>query len=155
MNCPEVLEQLEPYVDGELTSDVRGQVEAHLAGCESCSKALEEEKLTWDALDAYSVPETPGVSASKVIHAARSRERRVQWVRLGFGIAAALLIMLAVWQTFGTGVHVDLSPEERQEIVTNLDVLENLEMLESLEVIENMDLLESDLPEILNGSEQG
>ena len=155
MNCSEVLEHLEPYLDGELTSDLRGQVEAHLTGCESCSRALEEEKLTWDALDAYSVLETPSLDASKIIHAARSRERRVQRVRLGFGIAAALLIMLAVWQTLGTGGHVDLSPEERQEIVTNWDVLDNLEMLESLDVIENMDLLESDLPEILNGSEQG
>ncbi|MCZ6692110.1 MAG: zf-HC2 domain-containing protein [Planctomycetota bacterium] len=155
MNCSEVLEQLEPYLDGELTSEVRGQVEAHLAGCENCSKVLEEKKLTWNALDAYTVPESPSVGASKIIHAARSRERRVGWVRLGFGIAAALLIMLAVWQTFGTGIDADLSPEERQEIVTNWDLLDNLEILESLEVIENMDLLESDLPEILNGSEQG
>lgn len=36
--CFEVLERLSDYVDGELTAEAKAQVDAHLAGCDACTK---------------------------------------------------------------------------------------------------------------------
>lgn len=36
--CFEVLAQLSDYVDGELTAADRAKVEAHLAGCDACTR---------------------------------------------------------------------------------------------------------------------
>ena len=38
VTCFEVLAQLSDYVDGELSADARSKVEAHLAGCDACTK---------------------------------------------------------------------------------------------------------------------
>jgi len=40
MNCSEIQERLSAYHDGELPSDVAGQVTAHFAGCSTCAKEL-------------------------------------------------------------------------------------------------------------------
>ncbi|NOZ39124.1 MAG: hypothetical protein GXP24_02715 [Planctomycetes bacterium] len=40
MNCSEIQERLSSYHDGELSSDVAGQVTAHFAGCSTCAKEL-------------------------------------------------------------------------------------------------------------------
>lgn len=36
--CFEVLERLSDYVDGELPPEAKAQVDAHLAGCDACTK---------------------------------------------------------------------------------------------------------------------
>lgn len=36
--CSQVLERLSDYVDGELAADARAQVEAHLHGCDACTR---------------------------------------------------------------------------------------------------------------------
>lgn len=36
--CFEVLAALSDYLDGELAADARAKVEAHLAGCDACTK---------------------------------------------------------------------------------------------------------------------
>jgi anti-sigma factor RsiW len=38
VDCFEVLAVLSDYVDGELEAGLRAQVEAHLAGCDACTK---------------------------------------------------------------------------------------------------------------------
>ena len=38
LRCRDVLSLLADYVDGELTTGARGQVEEHLRGCDTCEK---------------------------------------------------------------------------------------------------------------------
>lgn len=38
IRCMQVLEHLDDYVDGELSDTRRAQVEAHLRGCDWCTK---------------------------------------------------------------------------------------------------------------------
>lgn len=38
MRCGEVLAELSDYLDGELAAERRGQVEAHLRGCDVCER---------------------------------------------------------------------------------------------------------------------
>lgn len=38
LKCSQVLERLSDYLDGELPAAERTQVEAHLAGCDACTR---------------------------------------------------------------------------------------------------------------------
>lgn len=38
LRCSEVLEHLSDYVDGQLAATLRSKVDAHLAGCDNCSR---------------------------------------------------------------------------------------------------------------------
>ncbi|MDH5186715.1 MAG: zf-HC2 domain-containing protein [candidate division WOR-3 bacterium] len=40
MNCHWVKEKIFPYLDGEVTAEERGKIEAHLASCQSCAEEL-------------------------------------------------------------------------------------------------------------------
>ena len=155
MNCEDSRLRLGAYSDGELAGDDRSELEAHLEQCGPCRTSLEELRRTWDALDAYTVPEPRVPAASRILQRARARERRTRLVRVGSGIAAVLVVGILIWQLLGTGDSVLLSPADEQEIVTHWDVLDILELLESLEVLENMELLEEMSSEALNGSENG
>ncbi len=57
MNCEQATEQLGPYVDGELSSDVRGTLEAHLETCGPCRAEL--GKLRDMAADLAKPPGVP------------------------------------------------------------------------------------------------
>ena len=41
MNCADAIEQLGPYLDGELSTDDRAGLDAHLADCEWCRSELD------------------------------------------------------------------------------------------------------------------
>lgn len=155
MNCEESRLRIGAYIDGELTGDDRAGLEAHLEHCGPCRTSLEELQRTWDALEAYTVPEPKAPAASRILQAARAREGRARLIRVGSGIAAVLILGILIWQLMGIGGPLPLSPADELEIVTHWDLLDNLELLESLEVLENMDLLEEMSAETLNGSDSG
>lgn len=52
LSCGEVLARLSDYLDGELSPEARGQVEAHLRGCDGCSRFNGEFQFTVRALRA-------------------------------------------------------------------------------------------------------
>jgi len=50
MNCPDVQESLGLYIYGDLPAEERGSLEAHMAGCEGCRKALEDARRLHEVL---------------------------------------------------------------------------------------------------------
>lgn len=57
--CENIVNLLEGYLAGELTDALRAEVEAHLAGCDSCRRELR----LWEALR-----QTPSVPAPAILH---------------------------------------------------------------------------------------
>ncbi|MBK9519457.1 MAG: zf-HC2 domain-containing protein [Anaeromyxobacter sp.] len=53
LSCSEVLALLSDYLDGDLPAAARGQVEAHLRGCEGCTRFGGEFTTTVRALRAH------------------------------------------------------------------------------------------------------
>lgn len=49
MNCDTAKSQVFPYVDAELAAELRDEMEAHLAGCPSCQRLVEQELHFRDA----------------------------------------------------------------------------------------------------------
>ena len=40
-DCKETLDELEPYIDGELSADAKEHIHSHLDGCVDCQQAFE------------------------------------------------------------------------------------------------------------------
>ena len=51
--CGQVLDRLSDYLDGELSPEERGRLEAHLRGCEGCARFGGELRATVRALKAH------------------------------------------------------------------------------------------------------
>ena len=49
MNCAACERNLSAYLDDELTTDLRLEMEAHLDGCESCRSEFQAHEATWEA----------------------------------------------------------------------------------------------------------
>lgn len=113
-------ERLSDYIDGELDAAERRRVEQHLAGCETCSTALDELKgvIARAAALTDTAPEAdlwPGVAVR--INAPRSTQRRFSFT-FSFTLpqlAAAVLALMvlsaaAIWMARLGGDRTDFPP---------------------------------------------
>jgi anti-sigma factor RsiW len=46
MTCREMVELMSDYLDGALAEPVRARFEAHLGGCQGCTNALDQLRMT-------------------------------------------------------------------------------------------------------------
>jgi anti-sigma factor RsiW len=58
-NCPEAIALLVDYLEGRLPSDVRLDLEQHLAGCASCEAYVASYRSTVDLLHSLSEADLP------------------------------------------------------------------------------------------------
>jgi len=165
--CEVVRQRLIAHHEGELATEERLQVEAHLATCEDCTR---EAGLIRDALGrvlALPVPEPPagfwedfGATVRRRI-AAEHPPRPAPWARVAawlsqalrqrripaLAAATALGLLLVIGLVRTHRAPRDLPPvealmiSEDLAIGQNLEVLENLDVLEDVEVLERLDLL--------------
>ena len=145
MSCAERRETLVAYLDRELGPAERTQLEAHLAGCETCRLALEAERRLSGALASLGAVEPPADFEARFwARIARERETPAGWrerlftrrLALIFGGAAAAAVAAVLALRGPTDPDVDL------QIVANS---EDYELLEDpdLDLIEVVDVLEA------------
>ncbi|HZL73176.1 MAG TPA: zf-HC2 domain-containing protein [Planctomycetota bacterium] len=109
MTCDEAIRAIEAMIDREIDDDERMQLEAHLAGCETCRRETEERRAFSDRIgrdlnDAF--PPSTRATPRIVI-----RPRRSNWVRA----AAVILVGFAVgYVGSSTGVFRPASAEARE-----------------------------------------
>jgi len=114
MRCEDVLEQLTAFSSGELPTDSRQAVQAHLAGCAACRTALVRVDALAGVLAGAKTPPMPLGLASRVMATARQRQEAepvaawdlMRWWRLTsaptrFAAAAVLVVGLTVGLVMG------------------------------------------------------
>ena len=113
MNCSEIQEQLSAYHDGELSSEMREVVAAHIAGCETCASQLDDFKSLTNTFQGLTQPEVPptvwaGISTDldqksvgSTVERSRSAEpTRQSWLtyrRLALAASILLLVGAGFW----------------------------------------------------------
>jgi mycothiol system anti-sigma-R factor len=101
MNCKEVDGFLDAYLDGELESSQKLELEQHLSQCSECRAALEERRKfrSFFAANAprYKAPEELRAKISTI-----TRQKKYSWWRLTLICAAALLVaaLVITWTVF-------------------------------------------------------
>ena len=106
MRCRKVESQLAPYLDGLLDSADKRAVEAHVAECPPCRRALSDMRAARDVLHALSPVRAPASFAPRVKAAARAEAAGALYpallgghARLVLAVGAlALAVLLVGWQ---------------------------------------------------------
>lgn len=95
------------YVDGELSAEARGRVEAHLSSCAACGEQVQEERALQTRLAELRTVPLPAELERRVwerIRRAPGRRWRRPWPWLAAGLAASVVI--AVRWSGGEARHV-------------------------------------------------
>ena len=154
MNCAERRGALLAYLDGELPSTERAELEAHLESCDACRALLEAERRLSDALASLPASEPPrDFEARFWARIARERDAPVGWrerlftrrLAVVFGGAAAAVVAVVLALRGPAEPDVDLqivaNSEEDYELLEDpdLDVIEVVDGLENLDADQNGD----------------
>ncbi|HKJ70711.1 MAG TPA: zf-HC2 domain-containing protein [Gammaproteobacteria bacterium] len=97
MDCTRIRNRLDDYLDGQLEAAASTAVAGHLAECAECAERFREEEALRQALRDLPVPPPSGDLLAAARREADRRERgRRLWGAGGLGVAAALLLAVAV-----------------------------------------------------------
>lgn len=165
--CDDIRGRLLARHEGELATEERRQVEAHLATCEGCTREAGMIREALGRVQAMPVPEPPAGFWEDLEATVRRRiaaeppPRLAPWARVAawlgrslrqrripaLAAATALGLLLAIGLVRTHRAPRDLPPvealmvSEDLAIGQNLEVLENLDLLEEVEILERLDLL--------------
>ena len=73
MNCKSVIREISNYIDGELESALKLELEQHLGHCEDCKMVVDQTKLTVDVFCDSEPVELP-VDVKSRLHEALRRK---------------------------------------------------------------------------------
>ena len=104
MTCREIQSLMSRYIDGELTTEERAQVDAHLASCDACKQSFAQMQAINERIKGQlQTLDVPASLAARVTSSAQAMrkngqseqaDRQKKWYR--FAAAAVLVIGLAV-----------------------------------------------------------
>lgn len=148
-------EALAALAAGELEPSHRAQLEAHVASCADCARALAEARRVFAALEAP--PLEPSPSFDRALYARLDEADASLWSKVrawltpprlalaGAAVAVPLIVAVLVFPDepeLAAEVPVALLAEEDAiEVAENLELLEDLEVIENLDVAEDLELL--------------
>jgi anti-sigma factor RsiW len=101
MNCKEAEGFLDAYLDGELESSQRLELDQHLSECSECRAALEERRQ-FRSFFAANAPRYQAPSELREKISTITRQRKSSWWRQSWIYAAALLVvgLVVAWTVF-------------------------------------------------------
>jgi anti-sigma factor (TIGR02949 family) len=123
MECKDLQEQLQRYIDGELPADRRSAADAHVAGCADCRRLVREEQ-DWQqtvrrAASYYTAPEPLRVRITGMARRAATSPAPAAR-RRGWAMAASLLLAVALSSAVTTYVATPSSTALiEQEVVAS------------------------------------
>lgn len=102
MDCKQLQNQLDDYLDGTLAEAERQAIHAHLSACSTCQSVIAEEKDLRDMLRNLPVPPPSAGFADRALRIAVERNSQHHH-RAGFikGFGAAMAAGLALWVIVG------------------------------------------------------
>jgi hypothetical protein len=102
MNCLRI-DQIYPFIEGELSPDEKRAIEVHISSCHKCKKAVEERMLLVEASQSLPDWEVPrGLTQSILANIVPKRITFRDWlVTAAIGLSSAVLAFLAVYMVSG------------------------------------------------------
>lgn len=127
MNCQQILEQLDDYVDGESTAEAVRQIEEHLSGCTDCREELASLRLLLTATEALESEIEPGRDLwpgieSRIQEPQRGLLRGAWSSATWIGLAAAAVLVAAVTLQL-VRPEVEIAPQSVESAAAAVEVL--------------------------------
>ena len=164
MQCDEIKKLLPSFLDDELESEERTNIQVHLSSCVNCQNELKAYRRSWELLKQWPDVEpqlgyvsrfwtqlahehTPWYQEALVSIYSFVRQKRFLPV---FAAVSVFLIVgafsLPIFVSDSTNGHWTNFSSEDLELCENLDFAENLSIIEDLEFFEDMDVIEQISP---------
>lgn len=158
MICGWAKDNLLDFIDGELEASQVLMLKKHLEDCDRCSHEHEKILNAWKALDAWEDPMPPGHLRENILGSIY-RRRTPQGLQRIFSVAAVLLIVIGVAffyrgtdskryqertadnKSTAVQLHTDITEENENDIIANLQLLREKEFYDSLDKLEKIDYL--------------
>lgn len=101
MKCKKVKGLLSRFMDGEVSADLRPEIEAHMGICVNCRQELEDLHKAMALLKSVPVPPLPPYLFSRTVARLRAKPSTVRrWQELVWRMAAVLFVAIGI----GVGV---------------------------------------------------
>jgi hypothetical protein len=102
MNCLRI-DQIYPFIEGELSPDEKRSIEAHISSCSKCKNAIAERRLLVEASQSLPVWEVPqGLTQSILANILPKKITFRDWiVTAAIGLSSAVLAFLVVYLVSG------------------------------------------------------
>lgn len=145
MNCTELKNSLDDWLDGDLSPGQAAAVEAHAAGCPACQARLARARDLQARLRRLPAPEPDAALFDRALAAAAAHDlqrRRRTWLGAGGALAASLVLVIGVSASFQTGQLGQPGQPGLEEAIPGLDIALHEERDISL-VVESREELDS------------
>ena len=109
MNCETFKQNIDAWLDGELSQEIRQEMEKHADECGTCAHLLDQAQhlsvMCAEMNEGLSVPLPAQAAWRKAVRAEAKRRSRpmATWMRAAAGVAAALAVL--VGGTFGVRMN--------------------------------------------------
>lgn len=158
MICEWLKDNLFDCVEGEFDAPQVLILKKHLEDCDTCSREYEKILHAWKALDVWEDLMPPGHLQKNILRNIDPR-RKTQWSYGIVSVAAVLLIIIGVVffyrgtdskkyqeltadnKSTAVQLHTDISEENENDIIANLQLLREKEFYDSLDKLEKIDYL--------------
>jgi predicted anti-sigma-YlaC factor YlaD len=160
-HCHQKREELIDFVEGELSAERTGEIDAHLKTCKECAAYVESLKRTFSVLTEDTVPEPPPgywtYLPRRVRQQAGAGRRRRRILVFAPGIAALAVVLMLVWRgtrapapetTTLEMITAELATEDLLESVAASEVYEVMFMDAAAEEITSLDQYLSETEDI-------
>ncbi len=117
MQCQTVQHQLSEYMDGELRSGEKRQIQQHLAGCADCRNTLEEMRKAWNLLDVLPGPKPAPYLRTRILARlgdSKAPARRRWFEHLLLPISATAVALVGIWLGSLVGKNGDAAAENQK-----------------------------------------
>ena len=154
MNCEQLQDRLDNYLDGDLPRTQRDRFEAHLDECEDCRERVSQARSIQEILREIPVPPMrPGFAAQAIRRATEHHSHHRRGFIAGFSTAVAASVLLALFvgkmlpemessPTLDTTPPVVISMEHPQTVNLVFDVTTAMEDATlSIELPENVEVV--------------
>ena len=156
MNCAEIKNHMEKFLNGSLGGAQSRRIRAHMASCAQCVSSLtENDRIEALASRDEAIEPSPDFHArfmSRLESHRAAKDARLQrsspWWRLflnwnlGRQLAAAGALAAVVLTAVYLGKYRTPDPAAPPNAMNDIAIAENLSLLQDMRVIENLDLLE-------------
>jgi anti-sigma factor RsiW len=146
MKCEDISKELISCFDRKASSEVRSEVESHLATCAGCRTRAAEFSQLWSVLDEVPAVE-PSFGFDARIRQRVAAEPQPQWFQWivpqarRFAFSTALLVALAVWLAKLPPNHSVTAPTVAAAQQEDFNAIKDLGVLENYDVVTKMDAL--------------
>ncbi|GIV15660.1 MAG: hypothetical protein KatS3mg022_1095 [Armatimonadota bacterium] len=118
--CREWEQTIVEYVDGVCQPDMTQKLESHLASCEACAKAVQEQLWLKRAVAQLEREHAPAHLARRIRDHARASVRRRSLTRLlvqtSFAATAAIAVLITLWWNLLRPEAVTVLPAEEPTV---------------------------------------